>query len=124
MKCHFNGCHLCSSYHAFCLFFLAHIFIMIVVYIVYIILNNNNNDIKKKNNLQYTVSGNLKVTSNLKNLLDTYNISPIQKSMFGHFFDSLKFFYQQKGHEFKYIFDEVGITYILTHKYIFNILID
>ncbi|CAI6369617.1 unnamed protein product [Macrosiphum euphorbiae] len=51
--------------------------------------------------------GNPKVKSNLKNLLDIYNIGNIQKSMFGCFVDDLKFFYQLKSQEYKYIYDEV-----------------
>lgn len=54
---------------------------------------------------------NSKGVSNLKNLLDIYNISASQKSMFGCFIDDLKFFYQLKRQEYKYIYDEVGITH-------------
>ncbi|XP_022173907.1 glycerol-3-phosphate acyltransferase 1, mitochondrial isoform X3 [Myzus persicae] len=52
-------------------------------------------------------SGNAKVVSNLKNLLDIYNISATQKSMFGCFVDDLKFFYLLKSQEYKYIYNEV-----------------
>ncbi|XP_025203066.1 glycerol-3-phosphate acyltransferase 1, mitochondrial isoform X1 [Melanaphis sacchari] len=45
--------------------------------------------------------------SNLKNLLDIYNIGSVKKSMFGCFVDDLKFFYQLKSQEYKYIYDEV-----------------
>jgi len=51
---------------------------------------------------------NAKTVSNLKNLLDIYNIGAVQKSMFGGFVDDLKFFYQQKSQEYKYVYDEVG----------------
>lgn len=54
-----------------------------------------------------TVRGNTRVVSNLKNLLDIYNIGAIQKSMFGCFVDDLKFFYQLKSQEYKYIYNEV-----------------
>ncbi|KAL4149450.1 hypothetical protein QTP88_003400 [Uroleucon formosanum] len=54
-----------------------------------------------------TAWGNSKVVSNLKNLLDIYNIGAIKKSMFGCFVDDLKFFYQLKSQEYKYIYDEV-----------------
>ncbi|XP_003247305.1 glycerol-3-phosphate acyltransferase 1, mitochondrial isoform X2 [Acyrthosiphon pisum] len=54
-----------------------------------------------------TPCGTAKVVSNLKNLLDIYNIGNIQKSMFGCFVDDLKFFYQLKSQEYKYIYDEV-----------------
>ncbi|XP_015367748.1 PREDICTED: glycerol-3-phosphate acyltransferase 1, mitochondrial-like isoform X2 [Diuraphis noxia] len=50
---------------------------------------------------------NSKAVSNLKNLLDIYNISATRKSMFGCFIDDLKFFYQLKRQEYKYIYDEV-----------------
>lgn len=56
---------------------------------------------------QSTVRNNAKVKSNLKNLLDVYNIRPFQKSMFGHFADNIKFFCQSKNQDYKYIFDEV-----------------
>lgn len=54
------------------------------------------------------VWSNSRVVSNLKNLLDIYNIGAVQKSMFGCFVDDLKFFYQLKSQEYKYIYDEVG----------------
>ncbi|XP_025420719.1 glycerol-3-phosphate acyltransferase 1, mitochondrial-like isoform X2 [Sipha flava] len=48
-----------------------------------------------------------KVVSNLKNMLDLYNIGTVEKSMFGYFVDNLKFFYQLKSQEYKYIYNEV-----------------
>lgn len=53
-------------------------------------------------------NGNERVVSNLRNLLDIYNIKAVKKSMFGCFVDDLKFFYQLKSQEYKYIYDEVG----------------
>lgn len=58
---------------------------------------------------QNSANGNERIVSNLKNLLDIYNIGAVQKSMFGSFVDDLKFFYQLKNQEYKYIYDEVGI---------------
>lgn len=52
-------------------------------------------------------NGNERVVSNLRNLLDIYNIKAVKKSMFGCFVDDLKFFYQLKSQEYKYIYDEV-----------------
>ncbi|XP_060841831.1 glycerol-3-phosphate acyltransferase 1, mitochondrial-like isoform X2 [Rhopalosiphum padi] len=54
-----------------------------------------------------TSRGNERAVSNLKNLLDIYNIGAVKKSMFGSFVDDLKFFYQLKSQEYKYIYDEV-----------------
>jgi len=58
---------------------------------------------------QHTVRGNTKVVSNQKNLLDIYNIGHVQKSMFGPFVDNVKFFYQQKNQQYKYVYDQVGV---------------
>lgn len=62
------------------------------------------------------VRGDTKVCSDLKNLIDIYNIGPFQKSMFGQFIDNLKFFYQLKSQEYKYIYDEVGLDEIWLHQ--------
>lgn len=57
---------------------------------------------------QYTKRVNSKVLTNLKNLIDFYNIGPVKKSMFGYYFDSIKFFYQLKNQGHNYIYDEVS----------------
>lgn len=61
------------------------------------------------------------VVSNLKNLLDLYNIGTVKKSMFGYFVDNLKFFYQLKSQEYKYIYDEVSARVIMLGDNMYNI---
>lgn len=58
---------------------------------------------------QHAVKNDPKFEFTLNNLLDIYNVgSFVKKSIFGSYIDNLMFFYRQKSHQYKYIFDEVG----------------
>lgn len=57
---------------------------------------------------QHVLKEDPKFDSTVINLLDVYNIgSFFKKSVFGSSVDNLMFFYRQKTHRYKYIFDEV-----------------